>query len=493
MPVTPRDSVTEGHCELRAEGLTPALTEPPTATLELPRQVMQQAPPAPGTAALQGVPVPHISPRRPFGHFPTERIPPRTLTVLPTPDATLFGAFVPPAATAAMKTTIGGAVPVSFQPIPAPNVTSMVPQASVQPGVPGVQGQGAQLQPGVIPQTVVQLPAGAMPYTVGQLPCQGVPPTVGQLPPPGAMPPIVLQLPPGAMPQIVGELPPQVVPPTVGPLPPQGVAPMVGLIPPQGLPPTVGQLPPGVMHPPVVQVPPGALPESVLQLPAGAMPQTVGQLPPQRVPPTVGPLPPQEVPPIVVQLTPEGLYTIVGHLPPGERQLPLLQLLPGGMKPGMPPPNAPAHCWQHPRLAGKRQRQRPQPMGQRPGAVCRGKPPQPAGSCPLQAPGRPGPSTLLRAPAVQQRVLPGPCTLPASWEQATGPFADAVAHTQEQRHPAPTNVCPHPATAPLGCSSAALESGGEFGGCAAGGRLSAPGGCGKAATAPLGMSLLSQQ
>ena len=395
MPVTPRDSVTEGHCELRAEGLTPALTEPPTATLELPRQVRQQAPPAPGTAALQGVPVPHSSPRRPFGHFPTERIP-SSLTVLPTPDATLFGAFVPPPATAAMKTTVGGAVPVSFQPIPAPNVTSMVPQASVQPGVPGVQGQGAQLPPGAMPQTVLQLPAGAMPAAVAQLP-------------------------------------------------------------------------------------------------AGAMPQTVGQLPPQGVPPTVGPLPPQEVPPIVVQLTPEGLYTIVGHLPPGERQLPLLQLLPGGMKPGMPPPNAPAHCWQHPRLAGKRQRQRQQPMGLRPGAVCRGKPPQPAGSCPLQAPGRPGPSTLLRAPAVQQRVLPGPCTLPASWEQATGPFADAVAHTQEQRHPAPTNVCPHPATAPLGCSSAALESGGEFGGCAAGGRLSAPGGCGKAGIAPLGMFLLFQQ
>ena len=255
----------------------------------------------------------------------------------------------------------------------------------------------------------------------------------------------------------------------------------------------VGHLSPGAMPPTVLQLPAGAMPQTVGQLPPQGVPATVGPLPPQEVPPTVGQLPPQEVPPIVVQLTPEGLYTIVGHLPPGERQLPLLQLLPGGMKPGMPPPNAPAHCWQHPRLAGKRQRQRQQPMGLRPGAVCRGKPPQPAGSCPLQAPGRPGPSTLLRAPAVQQRVLPGPCTLPASWEQATGPFADAVAHTQEQRHPAPTNVCPHPATAPLGCSSAALESGGEFGGCAAGGRLSAPGGCGKAGIAPLGMSLLFQQ
>ncbi|XP_046787726.1 basic proline-rich protein-like [Gallus gallus] len=416
-----------------------------------------------------------------------------------------------------MKTTIGGAVPVSFQPIPAPNVTSMVPQASVQPGVPGVQGQGAQLPPGAMPQTVLQLPAGAMPAAVVQLP-------------PGAMPQTMVELPLGAMPYTGGQLPPEGVPQTVGPLPPQGVAPMVGLIPPQGLPSTVAQLPPqGAMPPTVLQLPAGAMPQTVGQLPPQGVlpmvgplppqevlpavgliptqvvsptvgqlpiqgvPPTLGPLPPQGVPPTVGQLPPQEVPPIVVQLTPEGLYTIVGLLPPGERQLPLLQLLPGGMKPGMPPPNAPAHCWQHPRLAGKRQRQRQQPMGLRPGAVCRGKPPQPAGSCPLQAPGRPGPSTLLRAPAVQLRVLPGPCTLPASWEQATGPFADAVAHTQEQRHPAPTNVCPHPATAPLGCSSAALESGGEFGGCAAGGRLSAPGGCGKAGIAPLGMFLLFQQ
>ena len=44
MPVTPRVHVREGHCELRAEGLTPALTEPPAATLELPWQVRQQAP-----------------------------------------------------------------------------------------------------------------------------------------------------------------------------------------------------------------------------------------------------------------------------------------------------------------------------------------------------------------------------------------------------------------------------------------------------------------
>ena len=64
------DSVTESPCELRAEGLTPALTEPPSATLELPWQVRQQAPPAPGTAALQVVPVPHISPSAHLGISP---------------------------------------------------------------------------------------------------------------------------------------------------------------------------------------------------------------------------------------------------------------------------------------------------------------------------------------------------------------------------------------------------------------------------------------
>ncbi|POI18658.1 hypothetical protein CIB84_017598 [Bambusicola thoracicus] len=97
-------------------------------------------------------------------------------------------------------------------------------------------------------------------------------------------------------------------------------------------------------------------------------------------------------------------------------------------------------------------------MGLRSGGVFHGKAPQAAGSCPLQAPGRPGPSTVHQAPPVQQRVLPVPCTVPASWEMAMGPFADAVAHTQEQWHPAPTTVYPHPTTAPLGCSSAALES-----------------------------------
>ena len=64
------DSVTESPCELRAEGLTPALTEPPSATLELPWQVRQQAPPAPGTAALPVVPVPHISPSAHLGISP---------------------------------------------------------------------------------------------------------------------------------------------------------------------------------------------------------------------------------------------------------------------------------------------------------------------------------------------------------------------------------------------------------------------------------------
>eukprot|EP00076_Gallus_gallus_P036635 XP_025002173.1 putative protein TPRXL [Gallus gallus] len=39
------------------------------------------------------------------------------------------------------------------------------------------------------------------------------------------------------------------------------------------------------------------------------------------------------------------------------------------------------------------------------------------------------------------------------------PFQDAVVLTEDQGHPAPTDVCPHPATAPLGCSTAALDSG----------------------------------
>ena len=99
----------------------------------------------------------------------------------------------------------------------------------------------------------------------------------------------------------------------------------------------------------------------------------------------------------------------------------------------------------------------------------------------------------LSAAAMQPQVLPVPCTLPASWERAVGPLGDAVVLTEDQGHPAPTDGCPHPATAPLGCSTAALDSGGEFGGCGACGRLSAPGGCGKAGIAPLGMSLLFQQ
>ena len=99
----------------------------------------------------------------------------------------------------------------------------------------------------------------------------------------------------------------------------------------------------------------------------------------------------------------------------------------------------------------------------------------------------------LSAAAMQPQVLPVPCTLPATWEPPMEPFQDAVVLTEDQGHPAPTDVCPHPATAQLACSAATLESGGESRGCRAGGRLSAPGGCGKAATAPLGMSLLSQQ
>ncbi|POI18640.1 hypothetical protein CIB84_017617, partial [Bambusicola thoracicus] len=111
-----------------------------------------------------------------------------------------------------------------------------------------------------------------------------------------------------------------------------------------------------------------------------------------------------------------------------------------------------------------------------------------------QAPGRPGPPpALLQVPPLQEQVLPVPCTLPATWEQPTEPLRDAVVLTEDQGHPAPTDGCPHPATAPLACSTAALDSGGESGGCGA----SAPGGCGcgcgKAGIAPLGMALLFQQ
>ncbi|XP_019465805.1 uncharacterized protein LOC109363809 [Meleagris gallopavo] len=122
------------------------------------------------------------------------------------------------------------------------------------------------------------------------------------------------------------------------------------------------------------------------------------------------------------------------------------------MKPGMPPPSSPAHCYQG--IAGTLQPQ--QPMGLWPGAVLHGKP---AGSCPLQAPGSPSPSTLLRGQPVQQHVLPVPCTLLVSREQAVQPFGDAVVLTEDQGHPATTNVCPHPTSAPLTCSTAALESG----------------------------------
>ena len=197
-------------------------------------------------------------------------------------------------------------------------------------------------------------------------------------------------------------------------------------------------------------------------------------------------LPPGGLPPTGAQLPPGGLPPTLGL------HLPLLQLLPGGLHPAMAPPTAPAHCWGHPLLAGTLLPQ--QPMGLWPGAVFHGEPPQPAGTCLPQAPGRPGPPpVLLQVPPLQEQVLPVPCTLPATWESPMEPFQDAVVLTQDQGHPAPTDGCPHPATAPLGCSTAALDSGGEFGGCGACGRLSAPGGCGKAGIAPLGMSLLFQQ
>ena len=219
------------------------------------------------------------------------------------------------------------------------------------------------------------------------------------------------------------------------------------------------------------------------------------------------PVPPRPLPvPTATYLAPQasvwpgvpGVWGQAAQLPPGGLpptvglHLPVLQLLPGGLHPGTAPPTAPAHCWGHPLLAGTLLPQ--QPMGLWPGAVFHGEPPQPAGTCLPQAPGRPGPPpVLLQVPSLQEQVLPVPCTLPATWEPPMEPFQDAVVLTEDQGHPAPTDVCPHPATAQLACSAATLESGGESRGCRAGGRLSAPGGCGKAATAPLGMFLLSQQ
>ena len=193
-------------------------------------------------------------------------------------------------------------------------------------------------------------------------------------------------------------------------------------------------------------------------------------------------LPPGGPPPTPAQLPPGGLTPAAGP------HLPVLLLLPGGPHPGTAPPTAPAPRSGHPLPAG-------QPMGPRPGAVLlHAEPPQPPGTCLPRAPDRPGPPpVLLQVPSLQERPLPVPRTLPATREPPTEPFPDAVLLSEDQGHPAPTDVCPHPATAPLTCSAATLESGGEFRGCRAGGRLSAPAGCDKAGIAPLGMVLLCQQ
>ncbi|XP_052529677.1 fidgetin-like protein 2 [Tympanuchus pallidicinctus] len=194
----------------------------------------------------------------------------------------------------------------------------------------------------------------------------------------------------------------------------------------------------------------------------------------------------------------QGAQLPPGGPPPSVRQLP-----PWGLHPGTAPPAAPAHRWGHPLQAGTPQP--PQPMGLWPGAVFHAQPPQPAGGCPLQDPHR---RVLPPAPPAQQQGLPAPCTLPASWQQAPGPFADAVVLTEGQGHPAPTHACPQPTAAPLGCSGAALDSGaatasadvaedvadllpwisGECGVCRGGGWASAPTGGGKAGSAPASRS-----
>ncbi|XP_048784256.1 nascent polypeptide-associated complex subunit alpha, muscle-specific form-like isoform X2 [Lagopus muta] len=215
--------------------------------------------------------------------------------------------------------------------------------------------------------------------------------------------------------------------------------------------------------------------------------------------------------PVVTHVVPQvwpGVPRVWGQgaqLPPGGPPPSVRQLPPWGLHPGTAPPAAPAHRWGHPLQAGTPQP--PQPMGLWPGAVFHAQPPQPAGGCPLQDPHR---RVLPPAPPAQQQGLPAPCTLPASWQQAAGPFADAVVLTEGQGHPAPTDACPQPTAAPLGCSSAALDSGaatasadvaedvadllpwisGESVVCRGGGWASTPRGGGKAGIAPAGIFLL---
>ncbi|XP_072200439.1 uncharacterized protein [Excalfactoria chinensis] len=371
-----------------------------------------------------------------------------------------------------MHPTSSRAVPVPLQPVAVPVVTYVGPQASTQPWVRGVQRQGAQLPPGGLPHTVVQLLPGGLPPNMVQLPHGGLPPAVVQLPP-GGLPPTVVQLPFGGLPSTVVQLPPGGLPPTVVQLPPGGLPPNMVQLPHGGLPPTVVQLPFGGLPPTVVQLPPGGLPPTVVQLPPGGLPPNMVQLPHGGLPPNMVQLPPGGLPPNVAQLPPEAVPIVVGQLPPEGQDLPLLMLLPGGVKPSMPPPNAPAHYCQHPQLAGTLQPQ--QPMGRGPGAVSHGEPPQPAGSCSLQAPGHRH-RKVRKAPPRQHQVITVRCKLPAGWAQKGQPRGDAVVYTEDQQQPAPTNVSPRPTnvsprptTAPLTCSTAAPESGGEFGDCRVGG------------------------
>ena len=350
------------------------------------------------------------------------------VTEIPTLDAGLIGSFLTAPDTAVMNSNNSRAVEVPLHLVSVPTVTFVGPQASAQPWVRGVQRQGAQL------------PAGAMPPNVVQLPPGGMPPNVVQLLP-GGMPPNVIQLVPGGQPQSVVQLLPG------------------------GQPQTVIQLPPAGMATNVVQLPPGGLLLNVAQLPRGGQPPNV-QLPPGVVP------------------------MVVGQLPADGQELPLLLLLPGGMKPGMPPPNAPAQHRQHPQRAGTLQPQ--QPMGLRPGARLHGKRPRSAGSCPMQTPSRPL-KKVRREPPRQHQVITVRCSLRTRRAQEGQPLGDAVVQTKDQGNSAPTNVSPKPTTAPLTCSTAAPGSGGEFGGCRVGCRLSAPGGCGKAGIATMGMFLLFQQ
>ncbi|XP_025010139.2 MAGE-like protein 2 isoform X2 [Gallus gallus] len=185
------------------------------------------------------------------------------------------------------------------------------------------------------------------------------------------------------------------------------------------------------------------------------------------------PVPPQPLPvPTATYLVPQasvwpgvpGIQGQVVQLPPGglllprAQLLPVVQLPPGGLHQAVAPPCVPVHRWAHPLVAGTPLPQ--QPMGLGPGAVFHAQPRQPAGTCLLQAPGRPGPPPVLfQVPPRHGQVYPMPCNLPGSWELPMEPFADVVELTEDQGNPTPTTTCLHIDTSPPTRSATTLEPG----------------------------------